>query len=382
MNGTRRRWIRAGLGVGVGLALGGAGPARAADLVVAQVAPFSGPLAVNGEANYLGAKAYFDQVNAQGGVQGNRIRFVREDDQYQPAETVRLVRLVAERDRPVAFVNLLGSANVAALLQDRTLDRVGIPAVGVTPGSESLRTPGSPLMFHLQAGDRLQIEAILKNLANVGLSRVGVVYQDIPFGRNGLNYIEEQAGPRQLQVVAKVALPPGADDARDAVARLRGQGAQTFLMILAPNSGAAFVRDLRAVGDRTPVYGLSYVSAQSVVAKAGPEGALGVALAQVTPNPNSPTTGLIRDFQTAMRDFAPKGTELNTMTLAGYLAARVTVEGLRRSSLPLKPENLEAAVRRLRLDLGGYTVDFASGDNVGSRQVALSVIDRSGNLRY
>lgn len=348
--------------------------------MVAQISAFTGPVGAVSEANYLGAKAYFDQVNAQGGINGNRIRFVREDDQYKPAETVRLVKLVAERDKPVAFINLMGAGNVSALLADKTLDKLAIPAIGITPGSESLRQPGSPYLYHLHAGDRQQIDAILKNLSTVGYTRVGVIYQDIPFGRNGLSFVEEQAPVRGMNVVARAAMAVGQEDARAQVNQIKSAGAQAYILVLTPGSGTAFVRDARTAGDRTPIYGLNYLTPQSLVSKLGAEGAQGVALSQVTPNPGSPTTGLIRDFQAAMRDFAPKGAELSSQTLAGYLAARVTVEGLKRGGA--KPESLDAAVRKLRLDLGGYTVDFANGDNVGSRQVALSVIDRAGALKY
>lgn len=49
--------------------------AHGAELVIAQVAPFSGPLGANGSANYVGAKACFDQVNAEGGIGGHTIDF-------------------------------------------------------------------------------------------------------------------------------------------------------------------------------------------------------------------------------------------------------------------------------------------------------------------
>lgn len=374
---TRRAVMSLALGAGVLLI----SPAvLAADLVVAQVAPFSGPLAVNGEANYAGAKAVFDQVNAAGGINGSQIRLVREDDHYQPAETIKLVKLVAERDHPVAFINLLGSASVANLIQDKVLDQLAIPAVGVTPGSEVLREPGSPFMFHPQAGDKAQLAAILKNLATLGMSRIAVAYQDIPFGRYGMAYLDEQAPQRNMKVVTKVALPAGAEDAKAAAATLKASGAQTYLMILAPNSGAALVRDLRAAGDHTFIYSLSYVSAQGVVAKAGAEGAQGLAISQTTPNPQAGTTGMTRDFQATMKAFAPKGTELNAMSLSGYIAARLTVEALKRAGG--KPEGFLPALRKLKLDMGGYTVDFSGGGNVGSSMVDFAVVDRNGNLKY
>jgi ABC-type branched-subunit amino acid transport system substrate-binding protein len=123
---------------------------QAGELVVAHVGPFSGPLSVNGLANHEGGKACVDEVNAAGGVNGSTLKLVREDDQYKPEETIRLLREVAQRDRPVAFMNLLGSANVGAVLKDKTLEDIKVPVVGVTPGADVIRAAGNPWLFHVR----------------------------------------------------------------------------------------------------------------------------------------------------------------------------------------------------------------------------------------
>ena len=354
----------------------------ASELVVAQVGPMTGPLGPNGVANYLGAKACFDFVNAHDGINGAKIRFVREDDRYKADETLRLLELVTRRDKPVAFVNILGSANVSTVLKAKLLDRLEVPVIGVTPGAEDLRQPGSPWLFHVHAGDRSQIERILGHLSTLGIARLAVVYQDIPFGKNGLVLVDKLAGPMKVEILGRVPVPAGADDLKAAAAELRKTGAQTYLMILAPNSGAALVRDVRLAGDRTPIYGMSYVPADAIVAKAPPGSAVGVALAQVMPNASTLNTGMTRDFHQAMSRFAPEVTEPSQLHLVGYLAARITVEGLRLAGANPTPVSLAKALRRVRLDLGGYSVDFTGADNVGSRYVNIGVVDRRGRLMY
>jgi len=342
----------------------------------------TGPLGPNGIANFVGAKACFDLVNAQGGVNGAKIRFVREDDQYKTEETLRLLELVAKRDKPVAFVNILGSVNVSTMLKEKLLDRIEVPVIGVTPGAESLRQPGSPWLFHVHAGDRAQIERILGHLSTLGISRLAVVYQDIPFGKSGLAMADELAGPLKVEIIGRVPAPAGTDDLKTAAAELRKTGAQTYLMILAPNSGASMVRDVRLAGDRTPIYGMSYVPADAIVAKAPPGSAVGIALAQVTPNASTLNTGVTREFHQAMSKFAPDVTEPSQLHLVGYLAARITVEGLRLAGANPTPASLAKTLRRVRLDLGGYNVDFTGGDNVGSRYVNIGVVDARGRLMY
>jgi branched-chain amino acid transport system substrate-binding protein len=357
-------------------------PAIAAELVIAQVAPMTGPLGANGQANFIGAKACFDEVNSRGGINGAKIRFIREDDQYKPDETMRLLSLVAQRDKPVIFLNMLGSASVTAVLKDKTLDRLGIPVVGVTPGAESLRSPGSPWMFHVQAGDRAQIKRILLHLSTLGIGRIAVAYQDIPFGKSGLSFVDELAPSMKVSVMARVAVPSAAEDLTATARQLAASGAQTYLMILVPNSAASLVRDVRSTGDRTPLYGMSYGSVKAIVDKTPLASAVGVALSQVTPNAYSMTSGLARDFHASMDRFAPDGTEHSSLHLVGYLSARVAVEALRKAGEAPSPNKVATALRSVKSDLGGFAVDFTGGSNVGSQFVDIGVLDRNGRLTY
>jgi ABC-type branched-subunit amino acid transport system substrate-binding protein len=353
--------------------------AFAQDVVVAHVGPFTGPLSPNGLANYEGSKACVEEANAAGGVLGRKLRLVREDDKYKPEETVRLLREVAQRDKPISFINLLGSANVSAVLKDRTLDELRVPAVGVTPGADILRTPGSPWMFHVQAGDSAQLKHIVQHLTTIGFRRVAVVFQDIPFGRGGLKLVEELASNSKIDIVGRVAVPSAAEDLKAAAAQLRQANAQVYVMILAPNSGSSLVRDVRGLGDSTPIYGMSYVPVKDIVEKAGNAGATGVGLAQVTPNTYSSTTALVRRFDAAMGRFAP-GVERTQLHLIGYVSCRALVEGI-KSAGSASPEAVRSALQRQQIDLGGYLLDFA-GTNIGSRYVDIGVITREGRLMY
>lgn len=360
--------------------------AGAQEIVVANVGPLSGPLAGNGKANYEGAKAYFDQLNEQGGINGQKIRLVAEDDKYKTEETIRLVQEVARRNKPVAFVNLLGSATVSVMLKEKIFDKVGIPFVGITPGSESLRDPGSPWLFHVQAGDHAQLHRVLTHLSTVGLNKIAVVYQDLPFGKSGLKYIEQVAPPLKIEILGRVAVPSAAEELKATAQQLKASGASVYLMILTPNSGGAMVRDIRAGGDAASIYSLSYVSTTAIMEKASVKDAAGVALAQVTPNPESSTTKLSRDFRAAMDRLSSAQTDAqarSSMQIIGYVNARVTGEAIRRAGPNPTPDKVLSALRSLKADLGGYPVDFTTArNNVGASFVDIGFIDKNGRLRY
>jgi len=352
-----------------------------AEIVIAQVSPTKGPLAVTAQGNYEGAKAYFDTVNAQGGIHGQKIRFVHADDQYKPEETVRLVEEVALREKPLAFVNLFGSANVLALQSSKVLERVKVPAIGATPGAEAMRSPGSPWIFHTHAGDRAQIRNILQHLSTLGITRIAAAYQDNPMGKSGLAHFDEAVAELKLNVAGRVAVPPVGEQLTATAKKLHETGAQAYVMVLVRNSGAALVRDVRALGDRTPLYGMSYVPAEAILEKAPLESAVGVGVAQVLPDAGGEKTPLTRDFRQAMRTYVPKADPSNPH-LTGYVAARVTVEAIRRAGPAPTPEKVAAALRQLRIDIGGLPEDFTSGNNVGTQWVDIGVVDRRGQLLY
>ncbi len=353
----------------------------AAEIVIAQISTKSGPLAVTANGTYEGAKAYFDLINAQGGVNGQRIRFVLEDDQYKPAETIRLLELVAQRDKPLAFLNMTGSPNVLAVQSSKTLEQLKIPLVGVTPGAESLRQPGSPWMFHIHAGDRAQVRHILKHVSTLGITKVAVAYQDNPFGMSGLGYFDEAARELNLNVTERVAVPATTERHDAAAARLRGSGAQTYVLILGRYSCATLVNGLRVAGDKVPTYGMSYVPVEAILEKSPLEVAVGMALAQVLPNAMAHKTPFTREFHATMAKHAPGVTPSNAH-LTGYLSARITVEAIRRSGATPGPERVAAALRQLKLDVGGFTVDFAAGKTIATQWVDIGVLDRTGRLMY
>src|SRR3954471_13232281 len=82
------------------------------EIVVAQVAPFTGPQGPTGKGLRAGIQLYFDHVNETGGINGARIKFISKDDAYKPEETVRLFRETIAAERPAAFIATVGTANI------------------------------------------------------------------------------------------------------------------------------------------------------------------------------------------------------------------------------------------------------------------------------
>jgi ABC-type branched-subunit amino acid transport system substrate-binding protein len=80
------------------------------------------------------AKAYFDYLNANGGVNGRKITLVVKDDRYVPTEAVAKTNELILKDKVMALLAPLGTANVKAVASSVNPARRGVPVLFVNTG--------------------------------------------------------------------------------------------------------------------------------------------------------------------------------------------------------------------------------------------------------
>lgn len=371
-------WIRFAAGcLGASLAVGAA---SADEIVIGQVAPLSGVLADTGKEMVLGAKVYFDTVNEQGGVNGKKIRHVVKDDGYKVDETVRLTKEVVDKDGAVALIGFAGTGNVAELLKQKVLEKANIALVAPYTGGEVLRTPFNPYVFHIRAGYADEAEGIVNQLLMLNMKRIGVMYQDDPFGKAGLEGVEAALKRRGLEVVGTGAYEKNTDNVADAVNAIAKANPQAVVMISVNKSTAAFSRAIRKVSTVAQLVNISVVNPKEIARQIGNEDARGIGIAQVMPYPYSPTLAIVKEYQQAMKKHAP-GAEWSYTSFEEFVGAKVLVEGLRRAGPNPSREKVIRALETLHaFDTGGFTVRFSPTNRIGSRFVEITVIGRDGRL--
>src|SRR5208337_830479 len=84
------------------------------EIKIGNIMPYSGPASawsVNGKVE----SAYFNKINAEGGINGRKIRFISYDDAYSPPKTVEQARKLVESDEVLLIFNSLGTAPNTAI---------------------------------------------------------------------------------------------------------------------------------------------------------------------------------------------------------------------------------------------------------------------------
>jgi len=355
--------------------------ASANDIVIGQVAPLSGVLADTGREMVLGAKVYFEQVNEQGGIHGRKIRHVVKDDGYRVEETVRLTREVIDRDGAIALIGFAGTGNVAELLSQKVLEQANIALVAPYTGGEVLRTPFNPYIFHIRAGYADEAEGIVNQLAMLNMKRIGVMYQDDPFGRAGLAGVEAALKKRGLELAGTGAYEKNTDNVTEAVKALSAANPQAVVMISVNKSTAAFSKQMRSASTVAQLVNISVVNPREIARLIGPEQARGIGVAQVMPYPFTASTAIAKEYQQAMKKYAPAGAELSYTSFEEFVGAKVLAEGLRRAGPNPTREKVIRSLETLEnYDTGGFTVRFSPVNRIGSRFVEITVIGREGRL--
>ena len=366
-----------------GLALIGVmGVAQAADWVVGQVAPLSGPAAKQGRAYAQGMLLYFDQVNLDGGVQGRNIELVTMDDAGQATETVEKTRALLRDKKPLLLAGYMGNRNVQALLDSKLLDNTALPVVGYQ--STDTRVQSASALFSTRAGLREQVSKIAAHMNVVSEKRVALVHDERPDAKDLADLVSVSLASAGVQLVSVQPLGTGRKrDVEAAVAELRkpNPDVQSVLVVASSSATAAFVEAYRMDGGRSQLYALAEADAEQLATRLPTQYMSGLSIAQVVPNPFKVSIRLNKEFQDTMsRIGKPADVGVSFTMMEGFVTAKVIVEAMRRTK-PLTPERLAQTMRGLDgFDAGGYWVGYAGGSQIGSKYVDLSMINNVGRI--
>ncbi|WP_341908048.1 ABC transporter substrate-binding protein [Polaromonas sp. YR568] len=346
-------------------------------IILGQSAAFTGPAAQLGIQFYQGAKVYFDQVNAQGGIGKRQIEIRQLDDGYEPdrcAENTR--KLLA--DDVFALFGYIGTPTSVVALPQATKEKV--PFFGPFTGAMALREPFNRYAFHVRASYNDETALIVKQLTSLGLKKIAVFYQNDAYGKAGLSGVTLALGALGLKTVAEATVERNSVDVAGAVKTLTAAGPDAVVQIGAYKACAAFIREARKAGYGGTYYNVSFVGTQALADELGKEGA-GVVVSQVMPSPYSAARPITREFVDAVKA-AGKDAQVNFSSMEGYMAAKLFTDGVRRAGAKLTRESLIAGLEGMgSQQVRGFPVSFSPTDHVASSFVELSMLTGDGRVR-
>ena len=371
-----RRQFSVSAGAAALACFGSARAQGAGKIILGQSAAFTGPAAQLGIQFNRGAQVWFDQLNAQGGVNGKTIDIKKMDDGYEPdrcaANTIKLI------DSGVfALFGYVGTPTSLAAMP--MVKAAQIPFIAPFTGAMGLRDPANKMVFHLRASYDDETALIVKQLTNLGLKKIAVFYQNDAYGQAGLDGVKKALDAQNLIPVALATVERNSVDVAAAVKTLTAASADAIVQISAYKSSAAFIRASRQSGYRGSYYNVSFVGTQALSSELGKDAA-GVMVSQVMPSPFDAARPISREFAAAVKA-AGGDAQVNFSSMEGYLAAKVFTEGLRRAGPNPTRDGLVRGIEAIGAQsMGGFAINFSPSSHVASKFVELSMLTADGRV--
>lgn len=306
---------------------------------------FTGPAAAYAKTWY-GVEAYYNEVNAKGGINGRKLRLVREDDVCDPGKGMAAVKkLIAQDDVFLIHGGLCSNVAIAARPE---IEKSGIPWMVLASASAPISTPFAANIFSpVPTTDTVAEYMVDFAMTKPGLKKIAVISHSDDWGQsNRKPALARLEGKYKQEPILDLTMEKGSTDATPQVLRLRQSGADAILALLYPTEIAIFLRDAQKLGLDVPVLATQGVSLE-LTRQRVPDPAATDNLYVFYPLAHPVDSPQMAQWVETVNRYFP-GEKIETFTLFGIGGAVAVVEALKASGRDLTRARFMSELEKLR----------------------------------
>lgn len=324
------------------------------EIRIGQTLPLSGP-AAGFSVGMKAAKAYFDKINEEGGINGRKINLIQLDDAFSPPKTVEQTRKLVEQEQ-VAFIMYSGgtapSLVVRKYLNARKVPQLFVGSGAATWAEDIDQFPWSRGWQPLNRDEgKAYADYIMKTRPD---AKIAVLYQNDDAGKDFFKGFADALGENRSHIV-QVETNELSDPTVDSqVVKLQASGADVFVTWGSPKATAQSIRKAYDIGWRPLVFiNQNTTSVEEVMKSAGLEKAKGVMSVAYLKDPTNPTWAEdpdVKEWMTFMAKYYP-GAPMDAGGAYGTSVAQTIVQVLRQCGDDLSRENIMRQTMNLDMEL-------------------------------
>jgi branched-chain amino acid transport system substrate-binding protein len=352
------------------------------EIKIGNIMPYSGPLSAYALIGRTEA-AFFNKVNAEGGINGRKINFISYDDAFSPPKTVEQARKLVESDEVLLIFQSLGTPTNNAI--QKYLNDKKVPQLFVATGATKFGDPkGFPWTMGwqptYQTEGRIYAKYILQHHPD---GKIGILYQNDDSGRDYIKGLNDGLGAEAARrmIVAELPYDPSETTVDSQIVTLKTMGADIFFNETSPKFAALAIRRAAEIGWK-PVQFLASISNSvgSVLKPAGLENAKGILSTNYLKDATDPTwkdDPALGEWAAFMDKYFPEGDKSSTFSVYGYLTGQTLVQVLKQCGDELTRENVMRQAANLKnLELGmllpGIKINTGPNDYFPIEQMQMS----------
>jgi len=349
------------------------------EIKIGNINPYSGPASAYGTIGKA-IGAYFDKVNAEGGINGRKIKYITYDDGYSPPKAVEQARKLVESDEVLLIFQSLGTPSNSAI--HRYMNQKKVPQLFVATGATKW---GDPKNFpwtmgwqpNYQTEGRIYAKYLLDKHPN---GKIGILYQNDDYGKDYVKGLKDGLAGK-IKVVAELPYEPADPTVDSQIVNLKASGADIFYNVTTPKFAAQAIRKAAEIGWK-PVHVLNSVSASvgSVLKPAGFPASQGILTTGYFKDPTDPewkNDAAMKEWRAFMDKYYPQGDQTTPFNAYGYLVAQTLVQVLKQAGDNLTRENVMKQAANLKnfelnLLLPGMKINTSPSDFFPIEQMQMS----------
>ena len=353
------------------------------EIKVGNIMPYSGPASSYGVIGKTEA-AFFNMINAQGGINGRKINFISYDDGYVPPKAVEQARKLVEGDEVLFIFQSLGTPSNVAI--QKYMNSKKVPQLFVATGATRW---GDPQNFpwtigwqpNYQSEARIYAKYVLDHYPN---SKIAVFYQNDDAGKDQIKGLHDGLGDKANMIIAEKAYEVTDPTIDSQIVALHDSGADIFFTWAAPKGAAQAIKKVYELNWK-PKFFLANVSTSvaSVMKVAGLDASKDIISSAYLKDPTDPSwkdDAEVKEWQAFMDKWYPEGDKTNSNNVYAYAVAQTLVQVLKQCGDNLTHENIMKQAASLKdyspkMLLPGIKINTAPDDFYPIEQMQLMRFD-------
>lgn len=329
------------------------GASHADDVVVGAIYPLTGPVAYDGETKLNGAKIAVEEVNANGGVLGGKLKLQVEDGACNPAQSVSAAEKLITQTKVAAILGAFCSSSSGAVME--VAKKYGVPHMTGVSTSQDLTRQGNEWFFRATGTSALLGQAFAPAIVKSGAKRAAFLVVNDDWGRAVAGSYADALKASGAEVVATEIFSRDDTDLFPYITKIKAQNPDVVISASNTQLAANVTKQLRQLGVNATLMGEGAFTSEAYHKLVGDLAKGVVGLVEYVPSIENPQNQAFVKKYVAMYKEEP-----SKFSAAGYQTVHIMADAINRAG-STDPKKIREAL--LQTDYDGLTGNFKFAPN-------------------
>jgi branched-chain amino acid transport system substrate-binding protein len=237
--------IKRSIAAGLALMLGAIASGHASEIAIGVSMPLTGPFAASGNYVLNGARIAADEINADGGVLGQKLKLVVEDNKSNPTESASVAEKLISRDNVHVVMGAWGSTLTLAALP--VVMQYKVPMLVETSGANKITESGNPYIFRIAAPAYLEAEGLKRKLDTFKIRKADFLIINNDWGRSTAADFSKMFKENGIQVGLTEIMDQAAQDMSAQIAKIKSSDSDTLIVTTAVEQLTLVLKQVKAL---------------------------------------------------------------------------------------------------------------------------------------